>query len=109
MKQMQDEQLFGAPAGIIEGINLAVGLGDCELKSVTFHVHLSMRRDPITLRVYVYTKEQVAEVVGMLTPLTVKVAFMTANSMRANLWRIHNRCGRLGYEVKMTGAGKPPN
>lgn len=108
MEQLQDEQLFGAPPGIIEGITFAVGLGTCELKSVIFYGHTAMRNKPMQVSVMTRHVEDLSTIVGKFTPLLLRSGGMSTNHLRRTLWAIHNALGRLGYEVSIDNCGREP-
>lgn len=106
---LQDEQLFGAPPGELDGVALSATYGPSGSVLVTLYGHTSMRREPMTLSVRADDKAKTSNIIGGLTPILMRSSGMTVSGFRRWMWAAHNRLGRDGYEVEIHRCGREPN
>lgn len=102
-------QLFGAGPGRITEVHLAVEQpyqGRAGLVRLT--VTTEMRQDPMHLRITSLKADQMATAVGYVVPITLKSAWCTPTTMRAQMWALQRRLGVAGWEVSLRGCGAPP-
>jgi len=108
MVQHEEEPLFGAPPGQIIELDVALSHHDA-LSRVRIQGRPENRRQPYRLDVLVERESRnIAAVLGMMVPVLIRGRAMRGDLLRRSLWAIHNRLGEEGYDVTITGCGRPP-
>lgn len=109
MSTMEEPQLFGAGRGDVTGVHVSYETYDTGTQTVSVWVHTKMRQRPMWLRISGRTTDNMDPIITSTVPLIHRGSHMGGDLARRTLWALHNRWGRDGFEVELTGGGKPPH